>query len=71
MRENSLRKISKKQFDKVLIALLGENHIAMTGITHVTMKAGKCAILNDSYYADSKALKLIGQAPKRQKRRSY
>ena len=66
-----MEKINKKQFDKVIIALLGKGHIAMTGITHVTLKRGKCSTVGGQWYADSKALELIGVAPKRQKRRSY
>ena len=66
-----MRKINKKQFDKVIIALLGDNHNAMTGITHVTLKRGKCSTVDGQWYADTKALKLIGVAPKRTKRRSY
>ena len=66
-----MEKINKRQFDRVVTALLGRDHIAMTGITHITMEAGKCSTVGGQWYADSKALKLIGQAPKRTKRRSY
>ena len=66
-----MEKINKKQFDRVIIALLGRDHIAMAGITHITMEAGKCSTVDGQCYADSKALKLIGVAPKRKKRRTY
>ena len=71
MKENPLRKINKSQFDKIVIALLGNDHVTLTGTTHVMMKAGKCAILDGQCYADDNALKLIGKATKRRKRRSY
>ena len=71
IKETTLRKINRKQYDKVIIALLGKDHIALTGITLVTMKAGKCAVVDNQHYADTRALKLIGVAPKRKKRRSY
>lgn len=64
-------KINRTQFDKVIIALLGRDHITHSSITHITMEAGKCSTLNGSYYADDKALELIGESPKRKKRRSY
>ena len=66
-----MRKISKKQFDRIITALLGTGHNTMTGITHVTLKRGKCSTVDGQWYADSKALELIGVAPKRTKRRSY
>ena len=66
-----MKKITRKEFDKIIIKLLGRDNIAMSKITHVTTEAGKCAILDGQCYADTKALKLIGGAVKRKKRRSY
>ena len=36
---NNLEKINKRQVDKVIIALLGDDHIAMTGITPATLNS--------------------------------
>ena len=66
-----MKKITRKEFDKIIIKLLGRDNIAMSKITHVTTEAGKCAILDGRCYADTKALKLIGGAVKHKKRRSY
>ena len=62
-----MKKITRKEFDKIIIKLLGRDNITMSKITHVTTKVGKCTILDGQCYADTKALKLIGGAVKRKK----
>ena len=67
-----MREISKNQYNKIIRELVGRTPDSFTGgITKIQLKAGKCAQIDDKYYADDKALKLIGVATARKKRRVY
>ena len=69
--EDSLKEITKNQFIKITMALLGKSHDLYGGITKIDIKAGKCAQVDGEYYADDKALKLIGIGERSAGRKSY
>lgn len=67
-----MRKVTEEQFMKIKKLLLsGHAQDFIGGITKIDMVAGKCAVVDGKHYADTKALRLIGELPAVKKRRVY